>query len=100
MSSIAPEHQEGAQMMRGRGTLQLVQKHRYCPVSSQPDHEKAYRKLEYVAQICPVVHPRCHRCSGIPADIIVSTPSHPPLPDQTTDRLFLIPGPPNFPCIL
>jgi len=46
MSSIASEYKEGAQMMRGRGDPAAGAKTQISQFASQPDHEKAYRKLE------------------------------------------------------
>jgi len=46
-------------------TLQLVQKHRYCLFASQPDHEKVYSKLEYVAQICREAMQKRGRDKGV-----------------------------------
>jgi len=46
-------------------TQQLVQKHRYCLFASQPDHEKVYSKLEYVAQICREAMQKRGRDKGV-----------------------------------
>ena len=64
-------------------------------VLTQPCCHKGSYSFPHL-QLCLVFHSKCPRCPRMPAEIMVSTCPHAPLPDEATDRLFLILGPPNF----